>query len=133
MSDKSKKTKIIAIVSIIIIFIILAILIIKLVNKENSNTDTNNDIDIISYYNKYENDVDKGIDEFMQSETYKQMSDEEKVNSLEVLLKKYEEKGIIKSVEYDSTEKFYTFEYNYGTLKGASGGILLKDFDSRLN
>ena len=84
-------------------------------------------------YNEYSTDVDSAVNKFMSSDEYNKMSKETQVEVIGDLLKLYEQNNIITNLYYDETNLMYTFTYNYGDMKGALGGVKLKDWDPMMN
>ncbi len=111
----------------VIFLLILMILAIVVICKDNSS-------DIVNEaYNKYLKDVDSGVSYLMQIEEFKEMDENSQIKEIKDLLKKYQNAMIIKNLHYDSTNKLYSFQYNYGELKGSLGGVSLKKWDPMMN
>lgn len=110
----------------ILIFIVL-IGIVLIVKKNNDN------IIVSEFYSQYKEDVDSGVESFMGSETFNKMNEANQIKEINNLLKMYQNDGVIKNLYYDSSNKLYSFEYNYGETKGALGGVSLKDMDPMMN
>lgn len=71
--------------------------------------------------------VDELINKLINSEEYSKMSDNEKKEACEKLLKDLKEKEAIKNYSY--SDMLFSFEYKNGTL----GGIQLKDWNPIFN
>ena len=108
---------------IIIVIICLCIGGFIIYNHKNMNDDIYMDI-----YNRY-NDVDEGIKQFMNSDYYQTLDEEEKIKSVGQLLKIYKSKGVIKGLYYSEENKSYSFQYKDDSL----GGVSLKEFDPMFN
>jgi len=112
---------------IIALAIIAAILVTdKIISKENSNM-------LVDIYNQYPTDVDEGIKQFMSSEEYNKMNKTKKIDTMGDLLNLYEQHSIIKNIHYDKPGQMYSFTYNYGDIKGALGGVMLKTWNPMMN
>lgn len=129
------------IIGIFVLILVLAV-VVFIVNKDNNidnssiknevaYTESNSKIDEI--YNKYKNDVDSGTEYFMESEYYNEMSEDNQIEEMNNLLKKYEKNKIIKNLNYDKESKLFSFIYNYGEIKGALGGVSLKVWHPMMN
>lgn len=84
-------------------------------------------------YSKYSTDVDSAINEYMESEEYRNMNEDAQVERIGDLLEFYEQNNIITNLYYDETNLMYTFTYNHGDIKGALGGVKLKQWNPMMN
>ena len=124
---KSIITGIIIFLCIIALAIVAAILVTnKRILKENSNM-------LVDIYNQYPTDVDEGINKFMSSNEYNKMNKTKKIDTMGDLLNLYEQNFVIKNIHYDESGQMYTFTYNYGDIKGALGGVMLKEWNPMMN
>lgn len=75
--------------------------------------------------------AEERISELMNSQEYKDSNDEQKRNAVEKLLNELGNEGLIEkgSIIYDDSTKNFSFQYKGGIL----GGIMLKEFDPRMN
>ena len=64
---------------------------------------------------------------FRESETFNKMNEANQIKEMENLLKIYENNIIIKNLHYDNENKMFSFIYNFGKIKGALGGVSLKN------
>ncbi len=69
-------------------------------------------------------EVDDVIDNLLEKDNFSDMSDDSQREEIEKLLNNLAEENLIYDVEYDETEKMYSFEYSDGGL----GGILMESF-----
>lgn len=90
------------------------------------------DSEINDIYNMYRTDVDEGVSYLRTSEGFNSMSKDNQVSAMNELLEIYEKNNIIKNLYYDNDLTF-TFTYNYGEIKGALGGVMLKDWDPMMD
>lgn len=119
--------KLIIVVSIIFVIIGIVYLIYNRLNI-TENQGVINDI-----YNMYSTDVDDGVSYLRTSEGFNRMSKKNQVSAIDELLKIYEKNNIIKYLNYENSNLMFTFTYNYGEIKGALGGVMLKDWDPMMN
>lgn len=84
-------------------------------------------------YNEHSTDIDSAVNKFMSSDEYNKMSKKTQVETMGMLLKIYADKSVITNLYYDETNLMYTFTYNYGDIKGALGGVKLKEWDPMMN
>jgi len=82
---------------------------------------------------KYKEDVDVGVEHFRESDYFKKMSKNDQIKEMNEILKIYKNNMIIISLDYDSESEMFSFQYNYGELKGALGGVLLKEWGPKQN
>ena len=125
-----KKSTIVGMIIFIGIILIAMLAVITLIHKdtEKQNADIINKI-----YNMYHEEVDGGVQYFMNSKEYTNMSKDEKIHNMDDLLSIYEEYGIIKNLYYDESSLMYTFVYNHGDIQGALGGVSLRDWNPMMN
>ncbi len=84
-------------------------------------------------YAQNKEDVDAGVQMFMDMDIYDEMSEKDKVKIVGMLLDIYETTGIIKNLYYDETSSTYTFTYSKGDIEGALGAVVLKEFNPYMN
>lgn len=115
----------------IVMFIIVIIVLIFIIYKKDTNIDENG----IAYeiYSQYKENVDGGVEFFIKSETFNKMDKITQIEEMEKLLKIYENNRIIKNLYCDSESKFFSFTYNSGEIKGALGGVSLKEWEPMMN
>ena len=126
-----KKSTILGIVILITITILSCI--IARVAMKTDKVDLIANIIVIDTYNKYPDDVDKAVQELMSSDEYNRMDKNNQIKNIGELLEIYEENHVIRNLYYDKVGPSYTFTYNKGDIKGALGGVLLKDWDPMMN
>lgn len=75
--------------------------------------------------------AEERISELMNSPEYKDSNDDQKRDTVEKLLNELENEGLIEkgSVMYNESSKTFSYKYKGGIL----GGIMLKEFDPRMN
>jgi len=61
------------------------------------------------------------------------MNKTKKIDTMGDLLNLYEQHSIIKNIHYDKPGQMYSFTYNYGDIKGALGGVMLKTWNPMMN
>ena len=117
------------IIGIVILIAIIAL--IFFISQKNNNIDDSS----IAYefYSQYEEDVDGGVESFIESETFDKMNKANQIKEIENLLKMYENNKIIKNLHYDNENEMFSFIYNYGEIKGALGVVSLKKRDPMMN
>ena len=84
-------------------------------------------------YSQNSTDVDEGVQKLMSSEEYNKLNKDEQIKFVGYLLEHYENSSIIKNLYYDESNQMYTFTYNYGDIKGALGGVMLKTWEPMMN
>lgn len=73
--------------------------------------------------------VDSAISKLTSSAEYTQMSNYEKKEAVEKLLKRLKNQGKIRCFSYLESSMLYSFEYSNGVL----GGIMIKGWDPYMN
>lgn len=117
----------------IIIGIVTFIVIISLIFIISRNNNIDDSSIVNEFYSQYKEDVDGGVEFFIESETFNKMNEETQIKEMENLLKVYESNGIIENLHYDNENKLFSFTYNSGEIKGALGGVSLKEWDPMMN
>ena len=120
--------------NIIIVIVILMVIIalIFIISKKNNNIDDSSIV--YEFYSQYKEDVDGGVESFRESENFNKMNEANQIKEMENLLKMYENNAIIKNLHYDDNEnKMFSFIYNSGEIKGALGGVSLKEWNPIMN
>ena len=125
-----KKSKIIGLILFIAIILIGVIIALVLINKGGIKGNSN---ELNKIYEVYPTDVYDAVDDYMSSQEYEKMSKREQVKNVGALLEIYESKRIITNLYYDEDSQMYTFMHNHGNIKGALGGVMLKDWDPMFN
>ena len=113
----------------IVAFLSFLILICMCYLYVNSLAKDGYNIDVDKIYMNNKSDVDKATNELMNNGKYKQLDDDNKIDIVGKLLKKYELANKIENLYYDDNNKMYTFKYSDGVL----GGIMIKEFAPYLN
>lgn len=111
---------------ILIIGIIIFIIVIGIVFIVRRNSNFDNNIILSEFYSQNTENVDDGVESFIESESFKNMSENNQIKEIYNLLKIYEKNSVIKNLNYDDENKFFSYIYNYGEIKGAEGGVSLK-------
>ncbi|MDD6490108.1 MAG: hypothetical protein PUG48_09920 [Clostridia bacterium] len=75
--------------------------------------------------------VDDRIQKLMSGEDFKAASEQNKLEAVETLLNELAKEDLIiaESIYYDVDNKQFSFQYKSGAL----GGVMMKDFDERMN
>ncbi len=125
-----KKGKIIGLILFITIILIAVLIALILIDKGDIKGNSN---ELNKLYELYPTDVDGAVNDYMSGQEYKSMNKNNQVKNVGNLLEIYEINNIIKNLYYDEESQMYTFTYNYGNIKGALGGVMLKDWDPMFN
>lgn len=80
-------------------------------------------------YKRNKDNVDRGVKECLELDQFKSLDENEQIDCMFNLLKKYEDTSKIKNLKYDENAKLFSFKNKNGYL----GGVRLKDFDPYLN
>ena len=107
-----------------IVILIVIITLIFIISKKNNNIDDSSIV--YECYSQYKEDVEGGVNSFIESETFDNLNEANQIKEMENLLKLYEKNAIIKNLYYDNENKMFSFNYNSGELEGALGGVSLK-------
>ncbi len=118
---------------ILIIGIIIFIIVIGIVFIVRRNSNFDNNIILSEFYSQNKENVDDAVESFMESESFKNMSETNQIKEINNLLKIYEKNSVIKNLNYDDENKLFSYIYNYGEIKGALGGVSLKKWNPMMN
>ncbi len=118
----------ILIIGIIIFTIIIGVVFIAVRNSNFDNTFLN------EFYSQNKGNVWNGVEAFMESESYNNMSETDQIRKVKSLLKIYEKNGVIKGLQYHDDQKFFSYTHNSGEIpKGTLGGIRMRKWNSMMN